>query len=181
MRQGPNTAIVQRPIGRLLVVLVGAGLALACQRDAEKESDSSLYDVPLRSPSELAAHLAFACNVSVLTGRPVLADVGAAWCQDCRRLAKMKNESDLARQLAHYQVVRINIGEDRHEALRERFRIQSIARWLVFQPTDCSLGVLQWTPIGSLVVEPTRKAGGATSDQLAAWLRGLRLSSSDEN
>jgi len=127
-----------------------------------------------RTPAELDAALRLACSQGLAEKEPVLLDFGANWCGDCKKLHIMKERAPIADELAHFQVVDINITDpDKHAALMRAYQVKAIARWVVLRPTDCSAPVTDWPRGATRVVEPS-SSGDATADQLVAWLRAAR-------
>lgn len=133
------------------------------------------YDVPLRSDQELRDAAKAACQTSRSADRPLLLEAGADWCGDCRLLHRMKEaDGPLKSELQSWQVVAVNLGEDRHEWLRTAFGIKAIARWLVFWLFDCGAPIESWTPSTSRVVEPTSGGDATSGERLASWLSETR-------
>lgn len=133
------------------------------------------YDVPLRSDQEFRDAALAACQASRADRRPLLLEAGADWCGDCRLLHRMKEaEGPLKSELQNWQVLAVNLGEDRHEWLRAAFGIKAIARWLVFWQPDCDAPIESWTPTTSKVVEPTSGGDAASGERLASWLSETR-------
>jgi len=127
-----------------------------------------------RTPAELDAALRQACSQGLVDKEPLLLDFGANWCGDCKKLHIMKERAPIADELAHFQVVDINITDpDKHAALMRAYQVKAIARWVVLRPTDCSAPVTDWPRGATRVVEPS-SSGDATADQLVAWLRAAR-------
>lgn len=136
---------------------------------------AATYDVPLRSDQEFRDAAKAACQASHSAGRPLLLEAGADWCGDCRLLHRMKEtEGPLQAELQNWQVLTVNLGEDRHEWLRAAFRIKAIARWLVFWQPDCDAPLESWSPSSSKVVEPTSGGDSANGGRLALWLSETR-------
>lgn len=102
--------------------------------------------------------------------RPILLEVGADWCSDCRRLQELEAEEPLKTALLRFEHVALNLGEDRQEWLRDAFRIKAIARWLVFIAPSCETPVETWKPIASRVVEPDSRKRSVGAEQLTQWL-----------
>ncbi len=132
------------------------------------------YHVPVRTPEELAGELRAACERSKADKRPVLLELGAAWCKDCRRLGALARSEPLAEELSHWERVEVNITDpEPHEELLSTFGVRAIAHWEALVPTKCDASVGRWQRIGSRTVEP-KKSDTATAEQLAKWLRSAR-------
>jgi len=136
----------------------------------EKAALVSGYDVPRRSDTEVRTLLQTACKKAHAAERPLLLEVGADWCSDCRLLHKLERAEPLASTLASFEQVTLNLGEDAQEWLRDAFRIKAIARWLVFRPADCDAKVESWMPLASRVVEPASNGKGSNAETLVSWL-----------
>lgn len=132
------------------------------------------YDAPVLSSAELARQLDGACSTSLSADRPVLLDFGASWCGDCRELARLEKEEPLVSELSRFELVRVNLDGDAHEALRAHFNVRAIARWIVLRPSDCGVPVTEWPVLGSRVVEPNSAARSTNSAGLVAWLERTR-------
>jgi thiol:disulfide interchange protein len=189
-------------LGLALLASAAAQLSSACRRTPEEEElaqqatslqaaptsavapprvpspsppAKSSYDVPIRTDEELRGLLQTTCERGKAESKPVLLDLGAAWCSDCQLLARMEQEEPLKSELSHFVQVSVNLGEDAHEWLRTAFKIHGIARWIVFRPDDCQAAVESWKPLKSRVVEPATGGGGKTNAAtLVAWLGDAR-------
>ncbi|HSC87393.1 MAG TPA: thioredoxin family protein [Polyangiaceae bacterium] len=141
--------------------------------NASSSSGFSSYDVPQRTDAELRATATAACREAQATRRPLLLDVGADWCGDCRALYRLEREAPLADELGHYRVLSVNLGDELHGWLRQAFGIKAIARWLVLRPLDCSAPLESWPVVDSRVVEPKTGEFNGPSE-LVDWLRQAR-------
>ena len=108
--------------------------------------------------------------------RPLLLEFGAPWCPDCRKLNELKEHPELARELAHWSILKINVGEiDQNERLLAAFRVSAIATWITLAPQDCSAPLDKWPRLGRRLVEPATGArGDSNAKQLWLWLKGRR-------
>ncbi len=132
------------------------------------------YDVPERSDAELGEQARLACEASRARKQPLLLEFTAAWCSDCRALAGLEQEPALARALAEYARLAINVGRfDRHPALLQSFGVRAIAYWVVVAPRDCAGEPQSWSPLASRTLEPVTGTP-VRSDELAAWLDARR-------
>ena len=128
------------------------------------------YDVPYRTDTELRAEAARVCREAKSASAPLLLDVGADWCGDCRKLYELERQQPLRSALNGWKTLTINLGEDRHEWLRAAFGIKAIARWLVVHPSDCAAPLESWTVVSSRVVEPKTGRDFRGPSELAEWL-----------
>lgn len=140
----------------------------------EKAALASGYDVPRRSDAEVRALLGAACKNAHGSDQPLLLEVGADWCSDCRLLHKMEREEPLASAITGFEQVTLNLGEDAQDWLRDAFGIKAIARWLVFRPTDCDATIETWKPLASRVVEPASNGKVSNAGKLVSWLEQSR-------
>lgn len=132
--------------------------------------DELRYDVPIRSDAELRTEAARVCREAKQAATPILLDVGADWCGDCRALYALERQEPLRSGLVGWKTLSINLGEDHHEWLRAAFGIKAIARWLVLAPTDCNAPLEKWPVVTSRVVEPKTGSGFRGPDELVTWL-----------
>lgn len=94
----------------------------------------------------------------------VLLAFGAPWCADCREMVRISREDAIAALLRErYQVVRINVGNwDRHEGLRKRYGVKSIAHYVVLDPSGKVVAQTTLEPITGQKIE---------AETFARWLR----------
>jgi thiol:disulfide interchange protein len=153
-----------------LTALVSLGLLLTLPVRAAAPG----YDVPERSDVELSEEARKACETSRTRKQPLLLEFTAAWCSDCRALAKLEKEPALARSLAEYARLAINVGRfDRHRALLQSFEVRAIAYWVVVAPQDCAREPQSWSRVASRTLEPL-SGTPVRSDELATWLDAKR-------
>ena len=135
------------------------------------------YDVPLRSDEELAGALESLCAESQ-SSEPGLAlvEFSASWCSDCRKLHDMKQTSPLAETLDGWPHITINVGRfDRHRPLLDALRVEKIAHWSIFAPTDCAEPITRWPRLSRRTLEVSSGPARNLSPQdLADWLASLR-------
>ena len=132
------------------------------------------YDVPERSDAELMEQARQVCETAQTRKQPVLLEFSAAWCSDCRALAKLEQEPALARSLAEYARLAINVGRfDRHPALLQSVGLRAIAYWVVVAPHECTSEPQSWPRVASRTLEPATGTP-VRSDELAAWLDARR-------
>jgi thiol-disulfide isomerase/thioredoxin len=149
----PTERAVSPPSAKVAAAALGAG-----------------YDVPRRGDADVRSLLGAACKQAQSSKKPILLEVGADWCSDCRLLHQMEATDPLRSALSGFEHVTLNLGEDAQEWLRDAFQIKAIARWLVFRPSDCSVPVESWMPLGSRVVEPASKGELSNAASLTSWL-----------
>ncbi len=148
-----------------------AKVAPASAPATSKAPDRESYNIPERNETELAADLRAACVEAKSKGSPLMIEFSAPWCGDCRRLAEMKQEPNLAKALAETPHYVVNIGHfDQHEALLDAFSIKSIAKWKVVSSEDCDKPALEWRQLASRTLEPATGKSVVTSSDLVAWL-----------
>jgi len=134
------------------------------------------FGTPIRSAAEVATELTAACEVAVDRGTPMLLEFSAEWCSDCRLLDRMKRVPTLAKELASWPRVVVNVGRfDQHRELLEGFGVHSIARWVVLAPTSCTSSPAGWPRQAQRTLEPDSGADkNVTPEELAVWLAGQR-------
>ncbi|MCB1138910.1 MAG: hypothetical protein KDK23_09155 [Leptospiraceae bacterium] len=137
---------------------------------------------PAQTEEELKERLLQACIDSNSTGQPILLELGADWCTDCRRVEAMKSEGALAEELSRWIQVKVNVGRyDRHKWLIDHFRVDAVARWIALKPgpqtrqNGCNGDPRQWTIQKDTVLEPISDANSLkTAPQIVAWLKEAR-------
>jgi hypothetical protein len=101
-------------------------------------------------------------------GRKLLLEFVAPWCADCREMAKLDDTAVVDETLrARFERVRINVGKwDRHEALRENYRVRALATYIIIDPKTSRV-------LAQTTLEPITKQRGKklTADDWATWLR----------
>ena len=171
---------MDRPFTRHLVRLLGTGLlclSTGCSDAGTDSGGGSAYDVPLRTAVDLEREIAAVCREATRdAARPVLVEFSAAWCGDCRKLAGMKREPALARELARWPHLDVNVARfDRHRGLLDALGVESIAHWAILAPDDCSQPLAAWPRIADRTLEVSSGAARTLSAaDLAAWLAALR-------
>ena len=151
----------------LLMILLG----LSCREPEPRE-----YDTPLRSDAAVRAELAAACSESIERNRPLLLEFSAPWCTDCQLLNAMKQRGSLARELARWPAVVVNVDRfDRNVELLAAFGVERIAHWAVLAPRDCDRPAEAWPRLVQQTLEPKSGAErGTPPDEIARWLVALR-------
>lgn len=134
------------------------------------------YDVPFRTDVKLARDLGEVCEAALSQNRPLLLEFSAAWCGDCRKLGEMKKAAPLARELADWSSLTVNVGRfDRHNDMMAALDVESIAHWAILAPTDCAAPIGSWPRRAQRTLEVSSgKARHLTPSDLAAWLKSLR-------
>lgn len=158
-------------MSRMSLTLLAVALGLACTEPEPRE-----YDTPIRSDAAVRAELASACRESIERDRPLLLEFSAPWCTDCQLLHAMKQQGALARELARWPTVVVNVDQfDRNVALLEAFGVERIAHWAVLAPRDCDPPAETWPRVVQQTLEPKSGASrGTPPDEIARWLVALR-------
>ncbi|GEM_PF-1586256 len=136
----------------------------------------------MRTDTELKEALLQACVKSNSADKPILLQMGADWCTDCRRVEAMKQEAALSDELSHWVDVRINVGQyDRHPWIVEHFEVNSIARWIAMKPNPqtaqegCNSDPTLWTVLQDTVLEPISDSSSLkTTAEVVSWLKQAR-------
>lgn len=101
-------------------------------------------------------------------GRKLLLEFVAPWCEDCREMAELDETAVVSDTIrTRFERVRINVGKwDRHEALRENYRVKALATYIVIEPKTSRV-------LAQTTLEPITKKRGKklTAEDWAAWLR----------
>ena len=101
-------------------------------------------------------------------GRRLLLEFVAPWCADCQEMAKLDETPVVSETLrTRFERVRVNVGKwDRHEALRDNFKVRALATYIVIDPKTSQV-------LAQTTLEPITKKRGKklTADDWAAWLR----------
>ncbi|MBW2498982.1 MAG: thioredoxin family protein [Deltaproteobacteria bacterium] len=158
-------------MARISLILFMILLGLSCT-----EPESLEYDTPLRSDAAVRARLASACRESIERNRPLLLEFSAPWCTDCQLLHTMKQRGALARELARWPAVVVNVNQfDRNVELLAAFGVERIAHWAVLAPRDCDRPAETWPRLVQQTLEPKSGAErGTPPDEIARWLVALR-------
>lgn len=101
------------------------------------------------------------------SGRRVLLEFVATWCEDCREVVRLSHEEPARGVIeAGYVVVYVEVGRfDRHRALIAEHRVDRIATLVVLDPETGQR-------VARTTLEPiTGGQRGLTSAALADWLR----------
>jgi thiol-disulfide isomerase/thioredoxin len=159
----------------LAALLAGASLAPAavCAAPAPKVSIASLAELPTPLPlpydesADANADVAAALAKAKATHRLLLVDLGGNWCPDCRLLAALMRQPEVARFVdAHYVVVAVDVG-------RFNKNLQIPARWGVNAVTGAP-SILIIDRHGRLVdrdhIKALSDARHMTPQALADWL-----------
>ncbi len=100
-------------------------------------------------------------------GRRLLLEFVAPWCADCREMAKLDETAIVSETLrSRFERVRVNVGKwDRHEALRENYRVKALATYIVIDPKTSRV-------LAQTTLEPITKKRGKklTPDEWQQWL-----------
>jgi thiol-disulfide isomerase/thioredoxin len=101
-------------------------------------------------------------------GRRLLLEFVAPWCADCQEMAKLDETPVVSETLrARFERVRVNVGKwDRHEALRDNFKVRALATYIVIDPKSSRV-------LAQTTLEPITKQRGKklTAEDWAAWLK----------
>jgi thiol-disulfide isomerase/thioredoxin len=100
-------------------------------------------------------------------GRRLLLEFVAPWCADCREMAKLDETPVVSETLrARFERVRVNVGRwDRHEALRDNFKVRALATYIVIDPKTSRV-------LAQTTLEPITKQHGKklTAEDWKQWL-----------
>ncbi len=156
--------------GRVTALCLVIGLSACGPSEPERSRAPSGIEadpfVPV-SDEALAAQIGEARREASASGRRVLLEFVADWCEDCREVVRLSHLEPARSVLeARYIVVYVEVGRfDRHRALLREHRIDRIAALVVLDP-DTGARVAKRT------LEPIQgEDRGLTSEALAAWLR----------
>ncbi len=136
----------------------------------------------MRSDAELRETLYQACMLSNKSQHPILLQLGADWCTDCRRVEALKSDPDLKKELERWVGLKVNVGQyDQHKWLIEHFQVTSIARWIALRPNPettqqgCNDDPRKWIVLQDTVIEPIGDANSLkTSAEIVEWLQKAR-------
>lgn len=100
-------------------------------------------------------------------GRRLLLEFVAPWCADCREMARLDETTVVSEVLRRrFERVRINVGRwDRHEALRENYKVKALATYIVIDAKTSRV-------LAQTTLEPITKKRGKklTAEDWATWL-----------
>lgn len=100
-------------------------------------------------------------------GRRLLLEFVAPWCADCREMARLDETTVVSEVLRQrFERVRINVGKwDRHEALRENYKVKALATYIVIDAKTSRV-------LAQTTLEPiTRQRGKKlTAEDWKQWL-----------
>jgi hypothetical protein len=100
-------------------------------------------------------------------GRRLLLEFVAPWCADCREMAELDETPIVAETLrVRFERVRVNVGKwDRHEALRDNFKVRALATYIVIDPKTSRI-------LAQTTLEPITKQRGKklTAEDWNRWL-----------
>ena len=112
--------------------------------------------------------ISLAKQCAAAKGRRLLLEFVAPWCADCQEMAKLDETPIVSETLrARFERVRVNVGRwDRHEALRDNFKVRALATYIVIDPKTSRV-------LAQTTLEPITKQRGKklTAEDWAAWLR----------
>jgi thiol-disulfide isomerase/thioredoxin len=127
---------------------------------------AKLWDETTESQVLEAISLAKRCAGE--NGRRLLLEFVAPWCADCQEMAKLDETPVVSETLrARFERVRVNVGKwDRHEALRDNFKVRALATYIVIDPKTSRV-------LAQTTLEPITKQRGKklTAADWAAWLK----------
>ena len=120
------------------------------------------------SESQVLEAISTAKQCAAAKGRRLLLEFVAPWCADCREMAMLDETPIVSETLrARFERVRVNVGKwDRHEALRENYRVKALATYIVIDAKTSRV-------LAQTTLEPiTRKRGKKlTAEDWATWLK----------
>lgn len=117
--------------------------------------------------SQVLEAISTAKQCAAANGRRLLLEFVAPWCADCREMAKLDETPSVGETLrARFERVRVNVGKwDRHEALRDNFKVRALATYIVIDPKTSRV-------LAQTTLEPITKKRGKklTADDWRQWL-----------
>ena len=148
-----------RGFALIVALVVGCDQSTAEVAAPAPEPFAEKDDATLRT--EIQAALADARS----RGSHVLLVFVASWCRDCHEVLDALNRAPAKNVLAsRYETVFVDVGRfDRHNALLEKYRVESIATLVVLDG--------EARRVATSTFEPISKRKPLTADALAAWLR----------
>lgn len=161
-----------RAMARRLLCLSLVCFSVACGEAEHAPSTSGLEADPWTPVSDevLAEQIAEARREAGASGRRVLLDFVADWCDDCREVVRLSH-LEPARSVIEegYVVVYVEVGRfDRHRALIAEHGVDRIAMLVVLDPQSGDR-------VARRTLEPIHgEQHGFTSEALAQWLRNPR-------
>jgi hypothetical protein len=118
--------------------------------------------------SQVLEAISAAKQCAAKSGRRLLLEFVAPWCADCREMAKLDETAVVSETLrARFERVRVNVGKwDRHEALRDNFKVRALATYIVIDPKTSRV-------LSQTTLEPISKQRGKklTAEDWASWLK----------
>lgn len=118
--------------------------------------------------SQVLEAISAAKQCAAANGRRLLLEFVAPWCADCREMAKLDETPIVSETLrARFERVRVNVGKwDRHEALRDNFKVRALATYIVIDPKTSRV-------LAQTTLEPITKQRGKklTAEDWGQWLR----------
>jgi hypothetical protein len=129
------------------------------------------YRTPLLDEPSLARAARAACEAAEASGRPLLLEFSAAWCEDCLVLERLKTAPPLARELQRWELFVINVGGGfEHPALMRVFRVDAIAKLVAVEPRSCAEPPTTWRQGPARTLDGLAKHEQRAGAELAAWL-----------
>ena len=119
------------------------------------------------SESQVLEAISAAKRCAAAEGRRLLLEFVAPWCADCREMAKLEETPVVSETLrARFERVRVNVGKwDRHEALRDNFKVRALATYIVIDPKTSRV-------LAQTTLEPVTRQRGQklTAEDWRRWL-----------
>jgi hypothetical protein len=117
--------------------------------------------------SQVLEAISVAKQCAAAQGRRLLLEFVAPWCADCQEMAKLDETPVVSETLrARFERVRVNVGRwDRHEALRDNFKVRALATYIVIDPKTSRV-------LAQTTLEPVTRTRGKklTAEDWARWL-----------
>jgi hypothetical protein len=149
----PAAATTPSPTGS---AYFGCGEALPAARLWDETTESQVLEA-----------ISVAKQCAAANGRRLLLEFVAPWCADCREMAKLDETAVVSETLrARFERVRVNVGKwDRHEALRDNFKVRALATYIVIDPKTSRV-------LAQTTLEPVTRTRGKklTAEDWARWL-----------
>lgn len=144
---------------------------------AEGNEEPRAYTTPLLPAPELARLSREVCERARNEGRPILLELSADWCGDCRKLAEMKSHAPLRSEIAEWEWFTVNVGDGfQHPDVMRAFRVDAIAKLVVVRPPNCAAPLRAWRPLATRTLSDLPDEAQPLNESLTRWLAQQRAS-----